>query len=103
MLIYLFVSKSKDADYISKTMGQLDIGEPSSSFKRKPVIIIVVGMAGIRLCRKTTIYSLLPMYAFSLYSEVSKPNFYRKWKDYIPSPASLSHYDVGYSGLCYES
>ncbi|GFP94499.1 GPN-loop GTPase 1 [Phtheirospermum japonicum] len=27
-------------------MGQLNIGEPSSSFKKKPVIIIVVGMAG---------------------------------------------------------
>ncbi|KAI3468972.1 hypothetical protein Pfo_025635 [Paulownia fortunei] len=39
-------SKSKDADYLSETMGQLDIGEPSSCFKRKPVIIIVVGMAG---------------------------------------------------------
>ncbi|XP_073052162.1 GPN-loop GTPase QQT2-like isoform X1 [Primulina eburnea] len=39
-------SKSKEADYIFKTMGQLDIGEPSTCFKRKPVIIIVVGMAG---------------------------------------------------------
>ncbi|XP_075517857.1 GPN-loop GTPase QQT2-like isoform X2 [Primulina tabacum] len=37
---------SKEADYIFKTMGQLDIGEPSTCFKRKPVIIIVVGMAG---------------------------------------------------------
>ncbi|XP_011081316.1 GPN-loop GTPase 1 isoform X2 [Sesamum indicum] len=39
-------SKSEDADYISETMGKLDIGQSSSSFKRKPVIIIVVGMAG---------------------------------------------------------
>ncbi|XP_073283632.1 GPN-loop GTPase QQT2-like isoform X1 [Primulina huaijiensis] len=39
-------SKSKEADYIFKTMGKLDIGEPSTCFKRKPVIIIVVGMAG---------------------------------------------------------
>ncbi|KAL0312990.1 UNVERIFIED_CONTAM: GPN-loop GTPase QQT2 [Sesamum radiatum] len=48
MLDYLFVfkSKSEDADYISETMGKLDIGQSSSSFKRKPVIIIVVGMAG---------------------------------------------------------
>ncbi|KAL8521326.1 hypothetical protein ACS0TY_011743 [Phlomoides rotata] len=35
-----------DADSISATMGKLDIGESSSSFKKKPVIIIVVGMAG---------------------------------------------------------
>ncbi|KAL7160467.1 hypothetical protein ABFS83_01G097000 [Erythranthe nasuta] len=40
------VTESKDADSISKTMEQLDIGEPSSCFKRKPVIVIVVGMAG---------------------------------------------------------
>lgn len=39
-------SKSKEDDYIFKTMGQLNIGESSSCFKRKPVIIIVVGMAG---------------------------------------------------------
>ncbi|XP_073052164.1 GPN-loop GTPase QQT2-like isoform X2 [Primulina eburnea] len=39
-------NESKEADYIFKTMGQLDIGEPSTCFKRKPVIIIVVGMAG---------------------------------------------------------
>ncbi|XP_042046737.1 GPN-loop GTPase QQT2-like [Salvia splendens] len=39
------------ADHISKTMEQLNIVEPSSSFKKKPVIIIVVGMAG---CGKTT-------------------------------------------------
>ncbi|XP_011070137.1 GPN-loop GTPase 1 [Sesamum indicum] len=39
-------STSTEADTISKTMGQLNIGEPSSSFRRKPVIIIVVGMAG---------------------------------------------------------
>ncbi|XP_051135461.1 GPN-loop GTPase QQT2 [Andrographis paniculata] len=39
-------TESKEADVISKTMEQLDIGEPSSSFKRKPVIILVVGMAG---------------------------------------------------------
>ncbi|XP_057767337.1 GPN-loop GTPase QQT2-like isoform X2 [Salvia miltiorrhiza] len=36
---------------ISKTMEDLNIGETSSSFKTKPVIIIVVGMAG---CGKTT-------------------------------------------------
>lgn len=48
---YLFFLKLKnmDADSISATMGKLDIGEPSSSFKKKPVIIIVVGMAGIGL------------------------------------------------------
>ncbi|KAL0395131.1 UNVERIFIED_CONTAM: GPN-loop GTPase QQT2 [Sesamum latifolium] len=39
-------SKREDADYISETMGKLDIGQSSSSFKKKPVIIIVVGMAG---------------------------------------------------------
>ncbi|KAL6541266.1 GPN-loop GTPase qqt2 [Orobanche hederae] len=39
-------SLSKVADHISETMRQLNVGEPSSSFKRKPVIIIVVGMAG---------------------------------------------------------
>ncbi|XP_073283633.1 GPN-loop GTPase QQT2-like isoform X2 [Primulina huaijiensis] len=39
-------NESKEADYIFKTMGKLDIGEPSTCFKRKPVIIIVVGMAG---------------------------------------------------------
>ncbi|XP_073133080.1 GPN-loop GTPase QQT2 [Henckelia pumila] len=40
-------SKSNEDDYVSKTMGQLNIGESSSTcFKRKPVIIIVVGMAG---------------------------------------------------------
>lgn len=44
--------KSKDADFISETMGQLGIGEPSFSFKRKPVIIIIVGMSGIDLCSK---------------------------------------------------
>ncbi|XP_057793990.1 GPN-loop GTPase QQT2-like [Salvia miltiorrhiza] len=44
-------TQSKDADNISKTMEQLNIGESSSSFKKKPVIIIVVGMAG---CGKTT-------------------------------------------------
>ncbi|KAL6508847.1 hypothetical protein OROHE_021406 [Orobanche hederae] len=37
---------SKVADHISETMRQLNVGEPSSSFKRKPVIVIVVGMAG---------------------------------------------------------
>lgn len=41
--------KSKDADSISKTMEQMIIGESSSSFKKKPVIIVVVGMAGIGL------------------------------------------------------
>ncbi|KAL8521327.1 hypothetical protein ACS0TY_011743 [Phlomoides rotata] len=39
-------SQNMDADSISATMGKLDIGESSSSFKKKPVIIIVVGMAG---------------------------------------------------------
>lgn len=43
---FCFKSTSKEADYIFKTMGHLDIGEPSTCFKRKPVIIIVVGMAG---------------------------------------------------------
>ncbi|CAI9772076.1 unnamed protein product [Fraxinus pennsylvanica] len=38
--------KSKETDHISKTMEKLNIAEPSSSFKRKPVVIIVVGMAG---------------------------------------------------------
>ncbi|KAL8528030.1 hypothetical protein ACS0TY_005735 [Phlomoides rotata] len=37
--------KNMDADFISATMGKLDIGESSSSFKKKPVIIIVIGMA----------------------------------------------------------
>ncbi|KAL0373001.1 UNVERIFIED_CONTAM: GPN-loop GTPase QQT2, partial [Sesamum calycinum] len=39
-------STSTEVDTISKTMGQLNIGQPSSSFRRKPVIVIVVGMAG---------------------------------------------------------
>ncbi|XP_073043059.1 GPN-loop GTPase QQT2-like isoform X1 [Primulina eburnea] len=39
-------SKSKEDDYVFKTMGRLNIGESSTCFKRKPVIIIVVGMAG---------------------------------------------------------
>ncbi|KAL2550968.1 P-loop containing nucleoside triphosphate hydrolase superfamily protein [Forsythia ovata] len=38
--------KNKETDHMSKTMEKLNIAEPSSSFKRKPVIIIVVGMAG---------------------------------------------------------
>ncbi|CAA2967909.1 GPN-loop GTPase 1 [Olea europaea var. sylvestris] len=38
--------KSKETDHISNTMEKLNIAEPSSSFKRKPVVIIVVGMAG---------------------------------------------------------
>ncbi|KAL2527684.1 P-loop containing nucleoside triphosphate hydrolase superfamily protein [Abeliophyllum distichum] len=38
--------KNKETDHMSKTMEKLSIAEPSSSFKRKPVIIIVVGMAG---------------------------------------------------------
>ncbi|CAA2961180.1 GPN-loop GTPase 1 [Olea europaea subsp. europaea] len=37
---------SKETDHISKTMEKLNIVEPSSSFKRKPVVIIVIGMAG---------------------------------------------------------
>ncbi|XP_022844595.1 GPN-loop GTPase 1-like [Olea europaea var. sylvestris] len=37
---------SKDTDHISQTMEKLNIVEPSSSFKRKPVVIIVIGMAG---------------------------------------------------------
>lgn len=50
MMCVIFVCfnlKCKDADSISNTMEQLNIGESSSSFKKKPVIIIVVGMAGI--------------------------------------------------------
>ncbi|KAG8374706.1 hypothetical protein BUALT_Bualt10G0023900 [Buddleja alternifolia] len=39
-------SESNETDFISKTMGQLNIGESSSGFAKKPVIIIVVGMAG---------------------------------------------------------
>ncbi|KAG5528525.1 hypothetical protein RHGRI_029268 [Rhododendron griersonianum] len=37
---------SSTADDISKSMENLGIGNSTSSFKRKPVIIIVVGMAG---------------------------------------------------------
>ncbi|CAI9762564.1 unnamed protein product [Fraxinus pennsylvanica] len=40
------VTESKETDHISKTMEKLNIAESSSSFKRKPVVIIVVGMAG---------------------------------------------------------
>ncbi|KAI8534921.1 hypothetical protein RHMOL_Rhmol10G0134100 [Rhododendron molle] len=39
-------SSSTAKDDISKSMENLGIGNSSSSFKRKPVIIIVVGMAG---------------------------------------------------------
>ncbi|KAK9134651.1 hypothetical protein Syun_013981 [Stephania yunnanensis] len=39
-------SKGKETEDISKSMEKLGIEESSSQFKRKPVIIIVVGMAG---------------------------------------------------------
>ncbi|KAL3528290.1 hypothetical protein ACH5RR_007612 [Cinchona calisaya] len=39
-------SESKREDEISQSMEKLMVTEPSPSFKRKPVIIIVVGMAG---------------------------------------------------------
>lgn len=39
-------SKDKEKDGIVQSMENLTVAEPSSSFKRKPVIIIVVGMAG---------------------------------------------------------
>ncbi|KAK9110101.1 hypothetical protein Sjap_018161 [Stephania japonica] len=39
-------SKGKEKEDISKSMEKLGIEESSSQFKRKPVIIIVVGMAG---------------------------------------------------------
>ncbi|KAF7128883.1 hypothetical protein RHSIM_Rhsim10G0104300 [Rhododendron simsii] len=39
-------SSSTATDDISKSMENLGIGNSSSSFKRKPIIIIVVGMAG---------------------------------------------------------
>ncbi|KAK9111763.1 hypothetical protein Scep_019282 [Stephania cephalantha] len=39
-------SKGKGTEDISKSMEKLGIEESSSQFKRKPVIIIVVGMAG---------------------------------------------------------
>ncbi|CAA0840655.1 P-loop containing nucleoside triphosphate hydrolases superfamily protein [Striga hermonthica] len=39
-------TETKDADSISETMSQLNIGEASFGFKKKPVIVIVVGMAG---------------------------------------------------------
>lgn len=39
-------TESKETDHISETMEKLNIAEPSSSFKKKPVVIIVVGMAG---------------------------------------------------------
>ncbi|KAL2520066.1 P-loop containing nucleoside triphosphate hydrolase superfamily protein [Forsythia ovata] len=38
--------RSKEKDDISKSMEQLNVAETSSNFKKKPVIIIVVGMAG---------------------------------------------------------
>lgn len=41
----ILVAEKKDD--VAKSMENLGIGNPSSSFKRKPVIIIVVGMAGI--------------------------------------------------------
>ncbi|KAG8365795.1 hypothetical protein BUALT_Bualt17G0009000 [Buddleja alternifolia] len=39
-------SESNESDFISKTMGQLNIGQSSSGFAKKPIIIVVVGMAG---------------------------------------------------------
>lgn len=39
-------TESKETVDISNVLGQLDIGEPSDSFKKKPIIVIVVGMAG---------------------------------------------------------
>lgn len=39
-------AKGKENDEIMQTMEKLQIQEPSSNFKKKPVIIIVVGMAG---------------------------------------------------------
>ncbi|CAA2961181.1 GPN-loop GTPase 1 [Olea europaea subsp. europaea] len=44
--LFICFKMSKETDHISKTMEKLNIVEPSSSFKRKPVVIIVIGMAG---------------------------------------------------------
>ncbi|KAJ0976424.1 hypothetical protein J5N97_018389 [Dioscorea zingiberensis] len=40
-------SKGKEKEELSETMEKLNIAQSDVSFKRKPVIIIVVGMAGI--------------------------------------------------------
>ncbi|KAJ3683030.1 hypothetical protein LUZ60_013257 [Juncus effusus] len=55
-------SKSKEKDQITESINNLNIAEPSSTFKRKPVIVIVVGMAGTG---KTTLMSRLISHAQS--------------------------------------
>ena len=54
-------------DDIAKSMEKLQIDQSSSgttNFKRKPVIIIVVGMAGIMLLEpSTTILDICPIFS----------------------------------------
>jgi len=43
------ILQGKENDEIMQSMEKLQIEESSSNFKRKPVIIIVVGMAGMAI------------------------------------------------------
>lgn len=86
------------------------------NFKRKPVIIIVVGMAGKTLWCTSSVYLKKKLCALSdlndfmffgtheaLIEFIYIFYYYsREWKNDISSPFGLSYKSVEYSGICTE-
>lgn len=70
-------------------MEKLNIAEPSSSFKRKPVVIIVVGMAGTLVLYLTKCNFGFNIQSVLLSEYLWRDSEYnREWKNYISSPPS---------------